>query len=418
MRLSVSTLALVAAVSAAPIATAQDLSSIVARAREQNESGSYAAALKTLERLPAKGLPKALAIDAALLETTASLVERGPEAAAKACAKAIVAADYDPEVARELSPKVRSVCADAATSERGARLDRAGVKVTGFTVQAPEVAWRPVRVQVDTSAAPKGLRMVARVTSSALEGSFDLALAPSVEGPLRGTLDAAWIRPTSKLEIDLIAQDKFGDLGAPIQSTTLAVPAVEAMVLLGEVDSDARVTVDGDAVKVGDAGGVPVSPGSHTIALALPSGASASTRVDVKQGNIVRVALSPQRPNTARTLAWVATGTTVALGAVGGVLMLTADGQRAEIEALSAKREPGSDLPATSYADIRSKDDERKLFTNIGAGLLIAGAVTGAAAITLWLLPSGGSSSTHDKSAGLTVRPIVGLGGAGISGSW
>jgi hypothetical protein len=77
---------------------AEDMASVVARARDQVEKASYADALKTLAGLPDKGLPKALALEAALLEANAALVVKGDAAAQAACAKAVVVADFDPDV--------------------------------------------------------------------------------------------------------------------------------------------------------------------------------------------------------------------------------------------------------------------------------------------------------------------------------
>jgi hypothetical protein len=127
--------------------------------------------------------------------------------------------------------------------------------------------------------------------------------------------------------------------------------------------------------------------------------------------------LSPQKPQTGRTVAWIAAGTTVALGAVGGVLLLTADSKRQEIEDLAAKREPGTSLPATDYADIASKEDSRKTLVTAGSAFLIAGGVTGLTALTLFLWPDS-SGSAKKSGEGPRVVPLVGLGSAGLRGSF
>jgi hypothetical protein len=377
---------------------AQDLSVIVARAREQTENGAYAEALKTLATLPKSGVPTTLAVEAALLETTAALVVKSAEAGQEACAKAIAAADYDPEVARDQSPKVRAACRVAAANERKQRLARSSVTLSSLEVEKPEVAWQPIRISATASKAPPWLRVVARVTSSALEGSFDLALAPSLEGPLRGTLDPSWLRPKARIKVELIAQDKFGDLPAPPQSSDLEVPSSEALIALGDLPEGATVSLDGDDVKPGPGGRIPVAPGSHAITLELSDGASASTKVDVLRGGIARVALSPQKSG-GRALAWIATGTSVALGAVGGVMLLNAASRASEIEELSARREEGSGLPATEYSEIASKNDERQTFATVGTALLIGAGVTTAVAITLWAWPDGSSKAPSDKKA-------------------
>ena len=250
---------------------------------------------------------------------------------------------------------------------------------------------------------------MARVTSSALEGSFDLALAPSLEGPLRGTLDPSWMRPKARIKVELVAQDKFGDLASPPQATEVEVPAAEARVALGEVPSEAVVSVDGTEVKPDAAGTIAVEPGSHTIEMELSSGASASTKVDVQRGNVAQVALSPQKGGS-RTLAWIATGTSVALGAAGGVMLFNASSRASEIEELSQKREAGTGLPATEYSEIASKNEDRQTFATVGTALLIGAGVAAAAAITIWVWPDGSSSSSSkasDSKAAAASRPRV-----------
>lgn len=393
-------------------ATADDAASTVGRARAQVESGAYAEALKNLRSLSAKALPPALVVEAALLETTAALVTSGSEAGENACVKAVAAAGYDPEVARDQSPKVRAACRLAAAKERAKRLSRAAIVFDELTIERPEVAWQPARISARASSVPAWLQVVARVTSSALEGAFDLSLAPSVEGPLRGTLDPAWIRPRAEIKIELIAQDKFGDLGPAVKATSFVVPAAEAMVVLGEVPGSAVATIDGAETKPGPGGRAAVSPGPHTVALTLSDGSFASARVEVKRGGVARVALSPQRPSVGRTAAWVATGTSVALLAVGGVLLLNADIRRSEIEDLSAQRESGTDLPANEYADIKERDEERRTFERVGAGLLIGGGVIGAGALALWLWPT----RAEPRRQGRGLSPVFGAGQMGLAG--
>jgi len=387
----------------------------VARARDQVENGSYGDAMRTLASLPSKGVPSALAVEAGLLETTASLVTRGEEAGKAACAKAVVAADYDPEVARDQSPKVRAACRAAAAEERKSRLSRSKVTLSDLDVRRPEVAWQPVRISATASQVPSWLRVVARVTSSALEGSFDLALAPSQEGPLKGTLDATWIRPKATIKIELVAQDRFGDLGPTGQSVTVVVPRAEALLSFGQVPSNATVSVDGSPVQLDGDGTTPVLPGKHKVSMELPSGAEASTSVEVERGSVSRLALSPSKGSG---LTWpiVFGAGAVALGAVGGVFMLNAANRASEIEELSAKREPGTNLPATEYSEIQQRDDERKTFSLVGTGLLIGAGVSAAVAVTILLWPEG-KAKTPAKT-GMRVLPVVGPGSVGVVGTF
>jgi len=102
---------------------------------------------------------------------------------------------------------------------------------------------------------------------------------------------------------------------------------------------------------------------------------------------------------------------------VGAVLLGTAASRKTEIEDLAAQRELGTNLPATTYADIKARDDERRLFTNVGTGLAIGGGVVGAVALTLWLWPSGRSKSPVKKDArAFTIEPQIGLGTVSFSG--
>jgi len=408
-----------AATSAPGAARAQDLSAIVAKAREQVDSGAYAQALTTLGPIFAKkDLPKALGVEAALLETTASLVAKGADAAQAACARAIVFADYDPDVAREQSPKVRAACKAAAVAERGKRLGKDKITVEKLTVEKAEVAWSPLHLSTKASSVPAWLRVVARLRSSALEGSFDLALAPSQEGPLKTTLDPSWARPGVTLTIELHAQDKFGDLEMIGTPTIIAVPKIEALLTLGQVADSAKVSVDGKVVKPDAEGRVPVEPGPHSVAIELSDGATANAKVEVPRGAVTKVALSPQKAGGGRPVAWISAGTGLAAAATGLVLMIVADARRREIEDLASQREPGSQLPATDYADVKAKDEERKTFTAVGAGMLIGAGALAITATILFAIPDGGGGQ---KKAATRIVPLAAPlpGGAwvGLAGS-
>jgi len=406
-------------------AHAQDVAALVAKARDQVEGGNYQDALRILSQLESKDLPPAVAVDAALLETTATIVVKGQDAAIASCERAVVASGYDPEVARDTSPKVRAACREAAKKVRGGRLAREKVVVGELEPDKPEVAWQPIRVRASAKPFPSWLKFVARVSSKQLNGSFDLALVPAEEGKLFGTLDASWIHPNDTISVALVAQDKFGDLGEPVKTATITVPKAEGMIALGSVPSDAVVTVDGSRVTPDASGRIAVTPGSHEVEM-FQGDASASTEVDVARGSVARVALSPSE-SSSNALAWIATGTSVACLATGGVLMLVADGRRSDIEEAAAAREPGTDLPATDYSTIQGLEDDRQTFSTAGTVLLIAGGVTGVLAATLWLWPSGGGAAeeepTDDAAAakrrvrgpnvGATIRPgWVSVGGS------
>jgi hypothetical protein len=193
------------------------------------------------------------------------------------------------------------------------------------------------------------------------------------------------------------------------------------MVNVGPVPKGAKLTLDGKEVTADADGHVPTTPGSHDVELTLSGGATASTNVDLKRGTVTRLALSPQAPTASRILPWIATGTAAALVTAGAVLLVNAQSRRSQLQTAAALREPGTDLPATDYKDLQTIDAERRTFTTVGFGLLIAGGGTAILATTLWLIPSGSSHpSTAPKTARLapTIAPIVGPGMLGVSGSF
>lgn len=397
-------------VAAAAPAAAQDLAGVVAKAREQVEAGKYQDALRILAALKNRTLPPALALEVGLLETTSLLVTQGPDDATKACARAVVASDFDPEVARDQSPKIREVCRAAAKEVRAARLASEKIEISKLDIKPPDVAYQPLRASTEVSKKPAWLKIVARVQSSELEGAFDVPLIPSQEGPLRGMLDPSWLRPGSKIRVALVAQDRFGDLGPPTGEMTIAVPKAEAAIALGAVPKGAKVTLDGDAVTPDASGRVPAEPGKHEVAMTLEDGAYAEAEVELRRGGITRVALAPQAPSPSRVLPWVATGTSVALLVAGGVLLINAESRRSELEDAAARREPGTDLPASDYAELKEIDDERLIFQNVGIGLMAGGGALAITATILWLVPTGGSSSTA------FIQPELGPGYLGLRG--
>jgi hypothetical protein len=384
----------------------------VARAREQVESGAYADALRTLSALRSNLAP-GLAVEAALLEANAALVVRGDDAGQTACAKAVVAAGYDPDVARDQPPKVRVVCRAAAAKERRARLDREKIVISDLEIEPIDVAFQPVRLSAKGSRAPAWLRVVARVTSPAIEGSFDLVLAPSIEGPLRGTLDPSWIRPSSRLTIDLVAQDRFGDLGPIGKSASATVPTAEAMVALGPIPSGAEIRIDGTKTAATPAGDVVVTPGKHKIKLELESGASASTTIEIERGSVARVALAPQRAGGVG-VQWFLGAGALAVAGVGSVFLVNAASRKSEIESLSQQREPGTSLPATEYSVLAQKDQERKTFGSVGLVLGITAGALAITAVTVALWPS----REGKKKPIATLTPQLGIGRLGLAGSF
>ena len=394
-------------------ARAQDAAAIVARAREQLDTGAYADVLRTLSALRGKNVPSQLAIEAGLIETNALIVTQGADAAQTACGKAIVAAGYDPEVAREQSPKVRDACRAAAKKVRGERLGEEGAKIGDLGAKAPEVAYQAIRISTTVDKRPPWLKVVARIESSGIEGSFDVPLLPSDEGPLLGTLDAAWIKPKSRLHIALVAQDKFGDLGDPVSKRELDVPAAEAAVLLGAIPDGAKVTVDDEPATPDKQGRVNATAGKHDLALRLSNGASAETSVELRRGQVTRVALAPQFGEPSRVWPWVTTGTSLALLATGGVLLINSELRRSELEDAAAQREPGTDLPATDYSELESIDSERTTFQYVGIGLLAGGGAVAILATVLWLVPTDGGVASALNGP---ITPIVSPGFVGVSG--
>jgi hypothetical protein len=340
-------------------------------------------------------------------------VVRGEDAGQAACARAVVAAGYDPEVARDQPPKVRVSCRAAAAKERKARLDREKIVISGLEIEPIVVAYQPVRLSASGRRTPAWLRVVARVTSPAIEGSFDLVLAPSIEGPLRGTLDPSWIRPGARLSIELVAQDRFGDLGPIGKAASAVVPAAEAMVALGPIPSGAEVSIDGAKTTASPAGDVVVTPGKHRIRLDLESGASASTTIEIDRGSVARVALAPQRAG-GFGVQWFFGAGALALGGVSSVFLVNAASRKSEIESLSQQREPGTNLPATEYSVLAQKDSERKTFAAAGLGLAVGAGALAITAVTIALWPSRAAK----KKPAATLTPQIGIGGVGLGGAF
>lgn len=386
--------ALTSAIVIAPArgAHAQDMSSVVAKAREQMDGGNYQEGIRTLSTLKGKSLPPQLAIEVALLETTAALVNQSADAASEACGRAVIAANYDPEVARELSPKVREACKAAAKKVRGERLAAAKVNPEQLVVEQPSVAYQAVRLSSKVAEMPSWLRVIARIESSSLEGSFDVPLVPSDEGALLGTLDSAWIRPSSKLTLRLVAQDRFGDLSDALDTATISVPANEAAISLGEVPTGGVVELDGDRVTPDERGRVAAAPGAHEVRLTLPSGAYAEAEVELERGSVAQVTLAPSEQGPSRVWPWIATGTALALGVAGGVLLINHQLRLADLEEASAEREPGTGLPSREYAELAALDEERLTFLYAGIGTLAGAGAVGVLATVLWLVPTGGSA--------------------------
>jgi hypothetical protein len=75
---------------------------------------------------------------------------------------------------------------------------------------------------------------------------------------------------------------------------------------------------------------------------------------------------------------------------------MVGDSRRSDIESLAAKREPGTNLPATEYHDLRAIEDERRTFVTTGSLLMIGGG----GELLLVMLPNGESSSPDHSLPG------------------
>jgi hypothetical protein len=389
-------------------AHAQDAASIVARARAKVEEGAYADALRILDGLATKILPPQLAIESALLQATASLVTSGPEAAARACRRAVLASGFDPEVAREQSPKLREACRTAAREVRSTRLREEHVTVGALVAPAPSVAYQPVRVSAELAGPPAWLRLAARVTTEGLgatEGAIDIPLLPSQDGLARGTLDADWIRPGCTLTVALVAQDRYGDLGAPLGTVSFSVPRAEAGIALGKIPEGATVRLD-DAAATADASGfVSATPGEHRVGLRLANGAFAETEITIARGEVAQVALAPELAGASYVWPAITTGAAISLLGAGTAFLLTSNARRIELEERAATREPGTNLPAYDYAELVGIDEERVTFERLGVGLLVGGGVASIAATTLWIVGTGGDAAPESAAAQLDLGP-------------
>lgn len=126
-----------------------------------------------------------------------------------------------------------------------------------------------------------------------------------------------------------------------------------------------------------------------------------------------------------RSAAWISTGATVGLLAVGAVLYMSAEGSEEDLEALIDFRDPSTGRPlpyrevASQYQDLV---DEGERFDALATYAFVAAGVTAAAAVTFFILD--GMDGGREKPVGFVgkavprVTPRLGRETAGVVLGW
>lgn len=231
--------------------------------------------------------------------------------------------------------------------------------------------------------------------------------------------------PRAFVEARDAANAEAGALASRIPSLTIT--------LEGAVP-DAVVTMDGVEVPRALVGVAhPVNPGAHVLAVKAAGHRADPVNVEVREGSSAKATLTlvaipgamPTAPPTTepppiapsgksglRTAGWISLGVGVVGLGVGTAFMLVNRGKRSDAEALC----PGPVCAASNRDAIRELDasaSDAATLSWIGYGVGVAGVAAGA---TLLLLGRGSSESVAPQAG--HVRPWVGLGSAGVGGTF
>ena len=208
--------------------------------------------------------------------------------------------------------------------------------------------------------------------------------------------------------------------------------------VVGAPAADTAVTIDGAPMQSALIGlARPIDPGSHTIIAKAPGMASEPLTVTIAEGaketvtlTLKPVAAAPPDPATPAAsrvgppdetrssgppvITWVALGVG-AVGVVAGTVFVAQNhSKRNEADALCP-----SACPATKRSEIQKLDDDADSAATlawIGYGVGVVGLGAGAV-----LLLTSGSKSAPPSAASLRplrVRPVIGLGHAGVAGEF
>lgn len=195
--------------------------------------------------------------------------------------------------------------------------------------------------------------------------------------------------------------------------------------------ASAEVIVDGRPIPPATIGTARVmNPGPHVVVAKAGSGPETTKTVDLKEGESIDVVLAPEwvPPKTqeqshaslqsdaperraTHPLVWVGLGVTVVGGAAGTALALGANSKARAIEKICTP----TTCPESREQEVRDLQSSGKTLRNLAiGGFAVAGI---GAALIVWGLAKSGEP-VEDKKRGVTVRPWVSYGSAGLMGSF
>ncbi|MEP7119779.1 MAG: PEGA domain-containing protein [Byssovorax sp.] len=244
---------------------------------------------------------------------------------------------------------------------------------------------------------------------------LDLAAALTEDGKLvdasrvlHGVTDGTVASPATK---------RFHDAGKKL------LAAIEPRIPWMQIDvggpsaGSTLTTIDGKDVDA--ANEVPFDPGEHAVAVSADGFETATRNVTLREGahEHVHLDLTPTPKAAPPKVAGGSKAPAITLFVLGGAGLLVGGGAgiAALLQANDAKAQcAGNVCPPSSQASI----DKSKLSGTIStAGFIAGGALVGAGIIALIATPSGDPKKESPKE-GARVTPWIGLGSAGLSGSF
>jgi hypothetical protein len=363
----------------------------------------------------ATGVPTALTVEAALLESSAYIALQQQAAAVAACRRGIVAANYDPEIAREQAPRVQAACRIAAAEARTALVEERRIAIGDVQVTSARVAWNPIRITAQIRGNVTNLVTEAEVRIND-NSAFTVVLRDAGGGIRSGSIDANLGVPGGRIQVVPLVRDEFGILVRSETPTTYIVPEDEAAVRFNAGSDEGPLEVDGRStrarVRVGDV--VPLPLGSHVLEVRTPRGRSHAA-INLRRGEIALLTLHSEAGSNALDIArWSSTVGAVALLGAGGVFYFLAASAGNQLAGYAeTARDPQTGLPLIQWSDVAPIDETRATNQNIAIGLFAGGAALAVVAIVTWAIPHPNSRRESRRTNAFELRP--GLSGLAIT---
>jgi hypothetical protein len=263
--------------------------------------------------------------------------------------------------------------------------------------------------------AAKALRRADGIDSSP-QIKLDLAAALTEQGQLvdasrvlHGVTDGTLASPQTR---------RFHDAGKK------ALAALEPRIPWIQVDvggpaaGSAQTRIDGNDVDASNE--VPLDPGDHAVAVSADGFEDATRSVTLREGahEHVHLDLAPTQKGPPPKAAGGSKAPAITFFALGGAGLLVGGGAgiAALLQAKDAKAQcAGNVCPSSSQASI----DRSKLSGTISTvGFIAGGTLVGAGIVALIVSSSGGDSKKESPKVGARVTPWIGLGQAGLTGSF